>query len=56
MSDLNKTEDEVEGVDDVTLPELGDVLHPAPHMENEGDQQVKQQDLTALLQESEFSN
>ncbi len=56
MSDLNKTEYEVEGVDDVTLPQLWDVFHPAPHVENEGDQQVQQQDLTALLQESEFGN
>jgi hypothetical protein len=50
VSDLNETEDEVEGVDDVTLSQLGDVFHPAPHVENEGDQQVQQQDLTALLQ------
>jgi hypothetical protein len=56
VSDLNKTEDEVEGVDDVTLPQLGDVFHPAPHVENEGDQQVQQQDLTTLLQKSEFRN
>jgi hypothetical protein len=56
VGDLNKTENEVEGVDDVTLPQLGDVFHPAPHVENEGDQQVQQQDFTALLQLPEFRN
>ena len=56
LGDLNKTENEVEGVDDVTLPQLGDVFHPAPHVENKGDQQVQQQDFTALLQLPEFRN